>query len=180
MLPLTLNSGCEQREAGSQGQRSGTRDKRQTDSPGFLLSQGPRPGFLGMRQSSSKAGMKEVCDPQPGRMSAKEEQSPCQPSLAHMPSRPAPAPSLPLHYLFTPQGLVDGESPVVVHGEQDGFARVVEPGCSCHVHPPLPGGHDRRDCVPCHGRKQAGLCPSSSAVPERPAQGVHSGQAEQM
>lgn len=72
-------------------------------------------------------------------------------------------PTLPLHYLFAQQGLVDGETPVVVHGEQDGFACVVEPGGSSHVHSPLPGGHDRCDCVPCHRGNRLVSGPTCSA-----------------
>lgn len=111
-----------------------------------------------------------------------ELQRPLQSSLSHLPSPLSP--QLPLHYLLTPQGLVDSESPVVVHGEQDGFACVVEARGSSHVHSPLPGGHDRRDCVPCRRRKQAGVWPHTLS---RPCQGPRvsqrrecSGQAGQV
>ena len=89
----------------------------------------------------------------------------CSPSQPRHPICPTcqPRPQPPLCYLLALQGLVDGEAPVVVHSEQDDFACVVEPGGSGHVHPPLPGGHDRCDCVPCRGRKQAGLWPRGLA-----------------
>lgn len=62
-----------------------------------------------------------------------------------------------LHYLLAPKSLVDGEAAVVVHSEQNDLARVVEPGGSSHVHPPLLGGHDRCHCVACQRKKQTGL-----------------------
>lgn len=66
------------------------------------------------------------------------------------------AQSLPpvLRYLLAPKSLVDGEAAVVVHGEQNDLARVVEPGGSGHIHPPLLGGHDRCHCVACQRKKQ--------------------------
>lgn len=69
------------------------------------------------------------------------------------------AQSLPpvLRYLLAPKSLVDDEAAVVVHGEQNDLARVVEPGGSGHVHPPLLGGHDRCHCVACQRKKQTGL-----------------------
>lgn len=100
---------------------------------------------------------KDVCgsgdSPERGELSC----SPIQPDRSLQLCLPLPRPQPPLLYLLALQGLVDGETPVVVHGEQDGFACVVEPGGSGHVHPPLPRGHHRRDCVPCHRRRQAGL-----------------------
>lgn len=66
--------------------------------------------------------------------------------LAFLHQTLVPAHSLPLqpvlHYLLAPESLVDGEAPVAVHGEENDLARMVEPGSSGHVHPPLPGGHD--------------------------------------
>lgn len=88
--------------------------------------------------------------------------SPEREELSCSPTR-LPCPQPPLRYLLALQGLVDGETSVVVHSEQDDFACVVEPGGSGHIHPPLPGGHDRCDCVSCHGRKQAGLWPCGLA-----------------
>lgn len=96
------------------------------------------------------------------------------PSSPAFPTCPAPSAQPPPGYLLALQGLVDGQTPVVVHGEQDGFACVVEPWGSSHVHPPLPGGHDRCDCVPCHRRKQAGLWP---CIPGRTRQGPTNGSA---
>ena len=136
-------------------------------SPRFLLlQQGLRFGFLG-REHQSQGGYKEGTTPlarkdvsgsggSPMRDSSSQPRHPVCPTC-----RPCPQP--PLRYLLAPQGLVNGETPVAVHGEQDDFACVVEPGGSGHVHPPLPGGHDRCDCVPCRGRKQAGLWPHGLA-----------------
>lgn len=60
------------------------------------------------------------------------------------------------------------ETPVAVHGEQDDFACVVEPGLDTYTRP-LPGGHDRCDCVPCPWEETGW---SLAPRPGRPHQGL--------